>query len=309
MVKISVCTVTYNHERYIAQAIESVLAQRGPDLEIEMVIGEDCSTDNTRAIVADYASRYPDVVKPLFHAKNLGPGANSCACLAACTGEFIAALEGDDYWTDPNKLRLQVAALRARPDCMLCFHDAETFDSDDNSVLWTFGEKYAHILPPVGALPQAYTQEDIARLGWFMPTASILLRASSLPKPLPDWLSKVLSGDYTLQLLSTAHGPALYLPKVMSHYRLHKQSLTRTTALSGEQFKPRILEAKVLQKEVFLPESKKYGDLYLADQYAGYAHYLGSQGRRLGQLRYMAQAIFYNPRRLSQYILRYLRQS
>lgn len=309
MVKVSVCTITYNHAAYIAQAIESVLMQRGPDLEIEMVIGDDVSSDNTRAIVADYAIRYPDVIKPLFHAKNLGPGANSRACLAACTGEFIAALEGDDYWTDPDKLRLQIAALRARPDCMLCFHDAETFDSDDNLVLWTFSEKYAHILPPVGTISQCYTQKDIARLGWFMPTASMLLRASSIPKPLPQWFSKVLSGDYTLQLLSTTRGPALYLPKVMSRYRLHNHSLTRTTAQSGEQFKPRILEAKVFQQEVLLPENRKYADLYLANQYAGYAHYLGGQGRRLEQLRYMAQAIFYNPKRLSQYILRYLRQS
>lgn len=304
MVKVSICTVTYNHAPYIAQAIESVLAQRGPDLEIEMVIGEDCSTDDTRAIVADYARRYPDVIKPLFHEKNLGPGANSLACLNACTGEFIAALEGDDYWTDSDKLRLQVAALRARPDCMLCFHDAETFNDIDGVILWAFSEKFCRILPRANSDFQSYSQLDIAQWGWFIPTASMLFRASSLPKPMPAWLEGVYSGDFTLQLLSTRQGPALYIPRVMSRYRVHSQNIGSLTAGSVYQFHRRIFEGKMFQKYVFAPENKKHADILLSNQYFGYAHYLGNQGQRWKQLQYFIKASFLNLQRINLFVER-----
>lgn len=306
MVKVSICTITYNHAPYIAQAIEGVLAQRGPDLEVEMVIGDDVSTDNTREIVADYARRYPNNIKPLFHEKNLGPNRNSLACMAECDGDFIAALEGDDYWTDPNKLRLQIAALEARPESAMCFHDAETFTSETNIVDWTFGNEFSHILPALGSSPQLYSQSDIARHGWFIPTASMLFRASSLPRPMPAWFEGVYSGDYTLQLLSTKHGPAVYLPRIMSRYRLHQQSMGATMTQSKAKFERRIYEAKMFQQYVFEPENKKYADIYLAIQYGGFARFMGSQGQYWQQIKYRALALLYNFQRIPLYIERRL---
>lgn len=306
MVKISVCTVTYNHADYIAQAIESVLMQRGPDLEIEMVIGEDMSTDDTRLIVADYARRYPDIIKPLFHERNLGPSINSRTCFDACTGEFIAALEGDDYWTDPNKLRLQVAALRARPDCAFCFHDAESFVEGSLDVAWTFSERFSHILPAAGGASQSYSQLDLARWGWFIPTASMLFRASSLPQPMPAWFEGVHSGDFTLQLLSTRHGSALYLPLIMSRYRLHPTSITSTTSNTLYQFERHIHAGKMFQQHVFSPEHRKHADIYLAQQYRNYANFLGERGKRWQYLRYLAKALFLDRQRVALYIERRL---
>ncbi|GGG53511.1 glycosyltransferase family 2 protein [Hymenobacter glacieicola] len=308
MTKVSICTITYNHEAYIAQAIEGVLMQRGPDIEVEMVIGDDVSSDNTRAIVADYARRFPESIKPLFHPKNLGPGANSRACLAACTGEFIAALEGDDYWTDPNKLRLQVAAMREHPTAGLSFHDAETFNDEDGKVEWTFGEEFPHILPPAGSAPKLFSQLDFARYGWFVPTASMLFRASSIPLPVPDWFEGVYSGDYTLQLLSTRQGPAVYLPRVMSRYRIHQKGLGNIMAQSEDKFKRRIFEAKMFQQHVFSPKDRKHADVYLAMQYKGYARYLLSQGRRWTQMLYMMKSMYYDRQRLPIYLERRLQQ-
>ena len=129
-VKVSVAMITYNHERFIAQAIESVLMQQ-TDFAVELVIGEDCSTDGTREIVRAYGERYPERVHPLLHEHNLGlKGHNNfVATLKACRGQYIALLEGDDYWTDPHKLQKQVDFLDGHPEYVGCFHNAmEVFD-------------------------------------------------------------------------------------------------------------------------------------------------------------------------------------
>src|ERR1039457_6922720 len=91
--KVSVSMITYNHEKFIAQAIEGVLRQE-TDFPVELVIGEDCSTDGTRKVVQDYATRYPNVIRALLPASNLGMMRNAVETLRACRGEHLAALEG-----------------------------------------------------------------------------------------------------------------------------------------------------------------------------------------------------------------------
>lgn len=114
-VKVSVLMLAYNHERYIRQALDSVVGQR-TDFRFEVVVGEDCSTDGTRGIVREYAQRYPDLVKPLFRKKNLGACRNVVSTLRHCKGEYIAFLECDDYWTDMEKLQKQADYLDANAE-------------------------------------------------------------------------------------------------------------------------------------------------------------------------------------------------
>jgi len=111
---VSVCMITYNHEAYIAQAIEGVLMQK-TDFPIELVIGEDCSTDKTRQICLEYQEKYPDTVRLLPRQKNLGIVANYINTLEHCGCKYIASCEGDDYWTNPNKLQYQVEFLESHP--------------------------------------------------------------------------------------------------------------------------------------------------------------------------------------------------
>ena len=106
--------ITYNHEHFIAQAIRSVLMQE-IDFPIELVIGEDCSTDGTRNIVKELAEKYPKEIKTLLSDKNLGGRDNFRQVIAACSGEYIAILEGDDYWTSSHKLQRQVDFLERFP--------------------------------------------------------------------------------------------------------------------------------------------------------------------------------------------------
>ena len=128
-VKVSVAMITYNHERFIAQSIEGVLMQQ-TDFAVELVIGEDCSTDGTRAIVRRYGERHPERIRLLLPERNLGADANLAAVLKACRGQYVALLEGDDYWTDPTKLQKQVDFLEEHPDYVLCHHDAVIVDEN-----------------------------------------------------------------------------------------------------------------------------------------------------------------------------------
>jgi glycosyltransferase involved in cell wall biosynthesis len=201
--------ITYNHERFVAQAIESVLAQRGP-FSIELVVGEDCSTDATRAIVQRFAGLHPEVVRPLLPTKNLGMRANFRATLAACRGEYVALLEGDDYWTDPEKLARQVALLDSEPSTPACAHPAEYVDAEGNR---------AGTIPPSGTLEPAL---DFARIleANRLPTASLVYRRALLPD-LPAWTEGLYMSDWPTQLELARHGPIRTLPQIMSAYRWH----------------------------------------------------------------------------------------
>jgi glycosyltransferase involved in cell wall biosynthesis len=126
--KVSVCMISYRHGAFIAQAIESVLAQQS-DFDIELVIGDDCSPDGTGAICDEYARRDPRV-RLLPRDRNLGVMANFSRTLQACRGQYVAVCEGDDYWTDTLKLQQQVDFLDANPDYAGATHQADVVVDD-----------------------------------------------------------------------------------------------------------------------------------------------------------------------------------
>ena len=129
---VSVLMITYNHERYIAQAIEGVLNQQ-TQYSCELVIGEDCSTDRTREIVLDYQRRYPHIIRVITSNANVGMHQNFYRTAMACSGEYVAMCEGDDWWHDPAKLQTQVSYLRQYPDVCLLAADAYRA-SDDGTI-------------------------------------------------------------------------------------------------------------------------------------------------------------------------------
>ena len=132
---VSVVVLVYNHEKYIADALDGILMQK-VDFEYEIVLGEDCSTDKSREIVLRYAQRHPEKFKLLLHESNIGANANQRTILSACTGKFIAFCEGDDYWTDPLKLQKQVNILIEHPDTIICGARAKTWN--ENNKEFTF---------------------------------------------------------------------------------------------------------------------------------------------------------------------------
>lgn len=123
---VSVCMTAYNHEPYLREAIEGVLAQR-TDFAVELVVGEDCSTDRTRAIAEEYAAACPGRVRLVTGPGNIGWRANYLRTFEACRGKYVAYCDGDDWWCDPGKLQRQVDLLEADPACGMCYTRADNF--------------------------------------------------------------------------------------------------------------------------------------------------------------------------------------
>ena len=209
-VKVSVAMITYNHERFIAQAIEGVLMQQ-TDFKVELVIGEDCSTDGTRAIVRRYAERYPEKIRLLLPERNLGGGANSLAVFEACRGQYIALCEGDDYWTAPCKLQTQVAFLDAHPQCAMCFHEA--YD------LWPDGRKTEYVRSRQTEIKPFYGLEDVVTRH-FIPTASIMYHRD-LVVPLRSVFLQITARDWMLHVMLAEKGALGFLDQNWSVRRVH----------------------------------------------------------------------------------------
>lgn len=124
--KVSVCVITFNQEDYIRQCLQSIVDQK-TNFDFEVIVGEDCSTDGTRQIVLEFGEKYAEIVKPIYHEKNVGGTKNLLAVHRAASGKYIAHIDGDDYML-PGKLQLQVDALDKNPDCTICVHKMKHFD-------------------------------------------------------------------------------------------------------------------------------------------------------------------------------------
>ena len=140
---VSVCMTTYNHEKFISQAIESVLCQR-TTFGVEVVIGEDCSTDNTLAICRQYEAQYPDGVRVIASKNNIGMHANYRRTIEACRGKYIAMCDGDDWFTDENKLQIQVEQLE-NSGAAMCYTRSERRGEDGSSAIYPEGRLHSSI--------------------------------------------------------------------------------------------------------------------------------------------------------------------
>lgn len=216
--KLSVIMITYNHEKFIAQALDSILMQE-VDFDYEIVIGEDKSTDRTREIVLEYQKKHPEKIRLLLPERNLGMMRNFIETYMSCKGEYLANLEGDDYWTDPFKLQKQVDVLDANQDFVMCFHNTnvvyEGFDINRGSYVSNIDQKAIS------------TIEDIITKNWHIMTGSMMFRKNII-KTFPGWYYDVFNGDYALQLMLADHGKIYYIDEVMGVYRRHPESIATT---------------------------------------------------------------------------------
>jgi glycosyltransferase involved in cell wall biosynthesis len=210
--KLSVAMVTYNHEKYIGQAIESILAQK-VNFEYEIVIGEDCSTDGTRAVVREFQRRYPDRIRLLFRDHNVGANRNFAESIEACQGEYLAILDGDDYWMATDKLQKQIDFLDAHPECAICCGRARPLHADTQD----FDTKW-NDLPscPAGT----YAVEDILKANFVMPCTAVLRRC--LIGPFPKWFFEMKLGDWPLCAMVARYGEIELMDGVMAAYRVHQ---------------------------------------------------------------------------------------
>lgn len=208
--KVSVAIVTFNHENFIERAIMSALNQ-DTNFEYEVVVADDCSRDRTPQIVARLRREYPDKLRLLPRESNLGMRRNFVETIRSCRGRYVALLEGDDYWTAPDKLEAQAVFLDRHPACSMCFHAATSLRDD--------GQLALADLPPAGH-PELSSLRDLLK-GNFMHTCSVMFR-SDPSFVFPAWFfAPTTLADWTLHVFNARRGMIGYIDRVMAVYRIH----------------------------------------------------------------------------------------
>ena len=207
---VSVAFITFNHAGFVEQALRSVLAQE-TRFPVEVVIGDDCSTDGTSGIIQRVlAGGSSHAVKYLLHQQNLGGAENSNQVLANCSGDYIAPLEGDDYWTDTTKLQQQVDMLEASPDASLCFHNCEVWEEETGSSVG--------IAPDPKFRRSGLTAEDML-YSHMIQTNTKMWRRELFPSF--GACAGMTQGDRAIDVLLALRGKIIFIDKVMSVYRRH----------------------------------------------------------------------------------------
>lgn len=259
--QISVLMLTRNHVRFIGQAIASVQAQTlWPQLEL--LIGDDASSDGTTAIVAAAAEQHPQRIHAWLSPQGaLGFHHNFARLLAAAKAPYVAFLEGDDWWCDPNKLQRQLAMLAASPELAFC---------GAHTRLWP-GPGQIGPAPGVSRLGFA---ELVA--GYTFHTSSVLMRRSAVE--LPSWIFDQYCLDRPLYLLAAQHGDAGVVDGVMSVYRQHPGGVW--SSLTSLQQARRSAALFVAMARAFGPERAPLFRQALGPILCSYLDRALSQGRR-----------------------------
>lgn len=215
---VSVCVTAYNHAPYIAQCLESILAQRC-DFGVEIVVGEDCSQDSTLAICQSYAERYPTKVRLVTSPQNVGMRANYRRVVEAARGRYVAFCDGDDYFLSEDKLRLQVEALERNPQCGLCCTRSLRFVEGEGS-----GWQY-----PVG---QMHTRMEDLLFSNTVENCTALARRDMMlryyrevrPEEHPEWLTD----DAPMWIWFSSQAEVICLEQQTAAHRLLRESVSQS---------------------------------------------------------------------------------
>lgn len=213
---LSVLTMAYNQKDYIAQCLDSVIAQK-TSFPVEHIVVDDASDDGTQEIIASYARRHPHIRAIFLPQRGLHPVQS---LFNHCRTQYAALCDGDDYFTDPLKLQKQVDYLEAHPECALCFHPVRVV-YDDNSVR-------ERIYPPQDLMPRGvrpfYYLADLLKAN-FIQTNSVVYRWR-FKNGLPRWFrTDLVPSDWYWHLLHAENGKIGFINEVMSVYRRHKNSV------------------------------------------------------------------------------------
>ncbi|MGE7020277.1 glycosyltransferase family 2 protein [Solibacillus cecembensis] len=211
-VLVSIHCPAYNHENYIADAIDSFIMQQ-TDFKYEILIHDDASTDRTAEIIKKYEKEYPELIKPIYQTENQKSKGISITQLnlQRAKGKYIAICEGDDYWVDPQKLQKQIAYMENNPQCSLCVHAGYVVTATEKKL-----ESYNR--PNKG--DKIYTVEDVIEGdgGLFITNSMMFLTGFGLNRP--NFFEVAPVGDYPLAINLSLLGKVYYMDEFMSAYRV-----------------------------------------------------------------------------------------
>lgn len=247
---ISVVIPSYNRADTVGQTIDSILAQK-VDADVEIVIGDDCSTDNAREVLLKYKEQHPDTIKLLFHEQNMGLGANWATCVKACKGKYICNCDNDDYWHNEHKLQIQLDYMESHSECNICITNHRTHNRTTGEIK----EVQVH-------LNHEHLQDQMWNGGRFC-NATIMYRADFMKAHLD--LDEFIKRRFTLQdwpawVILTAYTDIDLLPESTATFGIETVSITRPDSV--ERFAKRLAGDKEVCRylgELF-PEKFLYTD-------------------------------------------------
>jgi glycosyltransferase involved in cell wall biosynthesis len=211
---VSACIITYNHEEFIEEALKGAISQK-INYPYEIVIGNDKSTDNTAQICHKYQDQHPELIHLIDNEQNLGIVGNWVSTFKKSRGKYIAICEGDDYWTDSQKLQHQIDFLEENPQYSACAHQSLVIYEDGNKEPHTFNKQNTD---------RDLETKDLIGLRKFH-SASFVFRSDILHKS-PAFPENITAADRALFILCASHGPIRYMKEPMCIYRKNETGIT-----------------------------------------------------------------------------------
>lgn len=214
---ISAVIPSYNRADTVGQTIESILAQ-DVDADLEIVIGDDCSTDNAREVLLTYKEKYPNIIRLIFHEQNVGLGANWATCVKACKGKYICNCDNDDYWHNPHKLQIQLDYMESHPESNICITNHRTHNRTTGEI------KEVEVY-----LDHEHIQDQMWNGGRFC-NATIMYRADFMKShlDLDEFIKRRLSlQDWPAWVILTAYTDIDVLPESTATFGIETVSITR----------------------------------------------------------------------------------
>ena len=281
---VSVCLITYNHEQFLERCIDSILAQE-VDFEYEIIIGEDCSKDATRAICEKYHQLYLDKIRLILHEKNVGLIENYISIMQEAKGEYIAVCSGDDYWCDPLKLKKQVAFLEQNIDYSMCFTNAY----EESNFSWEGYQKKQFS----NVEDREYKGDQII-LDWIIPASSVMIRNGLLD--FSFLLKRTFYAEDLVQYLKlNEFGKLRGISDITTVYTRHENAITGNIDVSREKiFNRYVVNIHSIDAEL----NYKYHKIIKKDLSVAYykeAKYAFKNVNSFTAFVYLAKAFRYNP--------------
>lgn len=274
---VSVGVTVYNGADFLPRALDSALGQR-TEFPLEIVVGNDASTDGTAEVLRHYQQRYPDIVRPLNHPRNVGMQRNYYETYEHCRGKYIARLDADDYWTDPEKLAIQARVMDEDPTVALVAHAVRWVRSDGT----VEKERY----PSIAA--GRYRVDELLRHN-FPPSPAVMFR-NGAHRALPEWYFDAAPlTDWPLYLVAAFTGDIVLLERNMADYTLNEGSaLWGQGDLFWYELDARFYD---LVDGLLSPELRRLARLEKSKRYENVAYYRRQRGDFVGSRQAAVKAV------------------
>lgn len=241
---VSIMCITYNQVDYIARALDSFLMQE-LGVPFEIIVNDDCSTDGTTQVLLEYQKAHPDLFRVVTHEKNqysLGKSAMGEFVIPLVRGRYGAMCEGDDYWTDPRKLALQLEFMESHPDYAACVHANENVQAESEHRLSV--KRYSDHDCPV-ALEDALSNTQCYS------TNSLFIRAEAIKNyRSSEYYPLKCDGDQKMMVCFALNGGIYYLDRIMSAYRFMARNSTNRSVLMSEKHAQIVARKRELRIEL-----------------------------------------------------------